>query len=205
MSFYPGSLIRRYYVDPFLCPEKHTTIMDFLKTYENSQNHYDIIIAHVGIVDFSPRHQSTALNEIYKIKKDWYDRIFGEANMLEYLNSNLGIKYEGDNTINMFSLQMAENRLIPYLNNIPNLIFIGCNNFVKGWQGNYFKPRPENISLVDDYSRLFCSNLHNAIDLSDWSDTEVKLYTYDNLHLTPEGGGILLSRIVEKIRHLEKK
>jgi len=198
-GFYTGDTIKEYCVDSYFCPEKHTTIIDFIKKYEEINKEYDAVIAHIGIVDFSPRHQAVALHEIYPLKKKWYDNIFGEEGMKEHLNSDFGISYEGDKTINMFSLDMAEKYLIPYLNKIPNLIFIGCNNLVKGWEGNYFKKRPENIFLLEEYSKVFCSKLQNTIDLTSWDDEDVMKYTYDNIHLTKKGGEILFGKIKRKI------
>lgn len=195
---YPGYFIKRYCVNYFLCPEKHTTLMDFLKAYESAAKEYDFIIAHVGIVDFSPRHQSIA-KQVYELKKDMYDKIFGEEEMIRHLNSDLGVAYEGENTINMFSLKMAEEKLIPYLLRMNNLIWIGCNPFVKGWEGNYFRKRPENISFVEEYSRLFCSALPFSVDLSSWADDEVKKYTFDNIHLTKLGEKILINKIQQQM------
>jgi len=203
--FYPSYFIKNYNVDLYLCPEKHTTLMDFIKIYEQSEKNYDFIIAHVGIVDFSPRHQSVALKEIYPLKRDWYNKIFGEKNMLTHLESNFDDMYEGENTINMFSLEMAEQYLLPYLITIPNLIWIGCNKVIPEWRGNYFRDRPKNIHIIEKYSELFCKKLENPIDLSNWDHNDIKKFTYDNIHLTKSGGFVLLKKIKAKMIEISEE
>lgn len=204
-GFFTGELVKKYYVDFFLCSEKHTTITDFVCVYENSTLNYDLVITYVGIVDFSPRFQKTAKNCIYPLKNQWYDKIFGEQAMKDHLNSNFDIDYENEKTINMFSLEMAEKKLIPYLNGISNLVFIGCNHFVRGWEGNYFRERPRNIHIVEKYSKLFCTKLQNVIDISDWDDETIKRNTYDNIHLTKDGSEEIQKRILHSIENFQKK
>ena len=197
MHFYPGELVKRFNVECHICPEKHTTLVDFLHTYQSSSRDFDVVVAHVGIVDFSPRGRKSAREQLYLSKKSLYDEVFGEDAMERHLAGNLGFEYEGDQTINMFSLAMAEESLLPRLRAIPDLVWIGCSRFVAGWRGNYFRERPPNISIVEDYSRLFCETLPNCVDLSDWSDMDVKKYTCDNVHLTVLGGQVLLARLKE--------
>lgn len=202
LGFYPAYFIKRYSVDLFLAPQRHTTIIDFLNRYEQSSQDYDFVIAHVGIVDFSPRHHSVANEKIYRLKKEKYDDVFGGEKMEEYLRLDFGVEYENEKTINMFSLEMAETFLLPRLRRIPNLIWIGCNNFVDGWDGNYFRKRPENIKMVEEYSKLFCENLPTVVDISGWDDDEVMKYTFDNIHLTKKGAKVLLSRIREVVEYI---
>ena len=205
LGFYPSFFIRKYNVDCFLVPERHTTIVDFLRAYEGSQRDYDFVIAHVGIVDFSPRHQSVAQKNIYNLKKEIYDDIFGEETMFQHLQTDLGVKYENEKTNNMFSLEMAELFLIPRLLQIPNFIWIGCNNFVEGWNGNYFRKRPENIAVVEKYSQLLCEKLPNVVDLSDWDNLQIMKNTFDNIHLTKRGGKLLLLRILSVMKKIKRK
>jgi hypothetical protein len=195
---YPGFLIKNYNVEYSICPEKHTTIMDFLDRYQDKLDNYDHIILHAGIVEFSPRHKSVSKKLIYE-QKPCYDKVFGKDNMLKHLDGDLGVDYEGEKTINMYSFDMARNNLIPLLSKIDNLLWIGCNNFVEGWEGNYAKERPKNIRIVEEYSRLFTSLLPNCIDLSDWRDDEIKIYTCDNIHLTKSGHVELFNRIEKNI------
>jgi hypothetical protein len=198
---YPGLLIKDYNVDYCVCPEKHTTIIDFFNRYHDKISNYDFIILHAGIVDFSPRHKSVA-NLMYE-QKLWYDKIFGKENMIKHLAGNLEVEYEGEQMINMFSIEMAEKHLIPKLSKIKNLIWIGCNNFVDGWEGNYPKARPKNIKLVEEYSRIFIRKLPHSIDLSDWSEEEVRIFTYDNIHLTKAGSHEVFRRIKNVISNIK--
>lgn len=217
---------KRFDVTLCLCKMKWTTTLDFLE-YLKTQNiksyDYDLIILHTGIVEHSPRHKETALNSIYENKsygkydykdflkrnggivnekKDIFDEIFGEENMAKHLNDNLGIIYEGDETINMYSLNMLEDFLIPELKKIPNLIWISSNKIVPDWNGNYFKERPSNINIIEKYSEKMTEKLPWVIDLNKWDFEEVKRYTCDNMHLSKEGNDYIYNKLMEII---EKK
>lgn len=194
---YSTRLILKYNVDAYLCPEKWTTILDFLALWKQTKiRNYDFVILHAGIVDASPRHQQVAYNKIYLDKKNIFDDVFSEKKISAYLKTDLKCDYEGDKTINMYSLQMAEENLIPRLIEIPNLIWIGTNRIDKTWRGNYWKERPENIQLVEEYSKLFTNKLPRVIDLLEaWSLAEVRYFTFDNVHPNKEGSEFIYRKI----------
>jgi len=217
---------KRFEVTLCLCKMKWTTTLDFLEYLkaENIKSYdYDLIVLHTGIVEHSPRHKQTALNSIYENKeygkydyqdfkkrnggiinekKEIFDEIFGEENMKKYLESDLGVDYEGDKTINMYSLDMLKNFLLPRLKKIPNLIWISSNKIVPSWNGNYFKERPDNIKLIEKYSELMAQELPWVLDLNKWSFEEVKKYTCDNMHLSKEGNEYIYDKLMQII---EKK
>lgn len=207
----------------FLCPMKWTTTLDFLEMV-NEKNidlgNYDMVILHTGIVEHSPRHKTNAVNRLYNnklpkhnynvdfnkqkgksenSKKEIFDKIFGEQTMQNFMDTDLGVKYENDDTLNMYNLNMAKQKLIPVLKKIPNLLWISANNIVKGWRGNYFRERPKNIDLIEDYSKLFVKYLPKTLNLHKWSDEEVKKYTCDNMHLSSEGSDYIYSCLMKII------
>ncbi|PKN02627.1 hypothetical protein CVU76_01140 [Candidatus Dojkabacteria bacterium HGW-Dojkabacteria-1] len=195
-------LSKRYKVEKYLCPEKWTTTLDFLDLVQKKDlNKYDFVILHTGIVDHSPRHQKIANENIYPDKKQIFDKIFGEEIIKGYLSKDFGLEYEGDKTINLYSLDMAERYLIPELNKIPNLIWISSNKIVPNWNGNYWKERPKNIRLIEEYSNLFISKLggEKVINLMTWSEEEIKKYTFDNMHPNKAGSDYILRQIEKKI------
>ena len=214
----------RFDVTLCLCKMKWTTTLDFLEYLkrENVYN-YDLIILHTGIVEHSPRHKKIALNSIYENKengkyyyedfskraggiinekKEIFDEIFGEENMKKHLETNLGVEYEDDETINMYSIEMLKNSLIPVLKKIPNLVWISSNKIVPDWNGNYFKQRPSNINLIEKYSEIMAKQLPWVLDLNIWNYEEVKMYTCDNMHLSKEGNEYIYTKLMEII---EKK
>ena len=196
---YSIKLLTKYEMDEYLCPEKWTTILDFLHLWKKLQkNDYDFVILHAGIVDTSPRSQTIARENIYIDKKEIFDEVFGEKKIKNYLNSDLNCEYEGDKTINLYSLQMLEEDLIPQLLQIPNLIWISPNKINTAWRGNYWKDRPENIRIVEDYAKIFLSNLHCNINLLDlWSLEDVKKFTFDNIHPNEQGSDTIYSKLIE--------
>ena len=163
----------RFDVTLCLCKMKWTTTLDFLEYLETDSDYYDLIILHTGIVEQSPRHQSIALNSLYRNEKGPYDyanfsktiggiinqkkaifdKVFGEIEMEKHLKTDLGVMYENEHTVNMYSLDMLQEKLIPRLKRIPNLVWISGNKIVPKWNGNYFKERPTNINLIEEYSR----------------------------------------------------
>ena len=212
---------KRFDVTLCLCKMKWTTTLDFLEYYEKMKikpYDYDLIILHTGIVEHSPRHKTTALEKIYdnqsgeydyndfnirggivNSKKAIFDKVFGEENMKEYLSTNFGIIYEEDETINMYSLDMLEYKLIPILKKIPNLVWISSNKIVPNWNGNYFKQRPSNINLIEKYSELMAKQLPWVIDLNGWDNDEIKKYTCDNMHLSKEGNDYIYDELMKII------
>jgi GT2 family glycosyltransferase len=213
----------RLEVELVLCPMKWTTTLDFLATYSAEQlQGYDHVILYTGIVDWSPRRLSNAVSEVYhheapinagnlrlntrdyskKIindKKQAFDGVFGPQAMASHFARPLSTRYEGEPTINMYGLEMARRSLLPRLDAIPNLIFVTANRFVSGWRGDYPRERPANIDITHAYSDLFSEGLARAkvIDLRQWSDAEVRVYTCDNLHLTQRGSDWIHDRLLE--------
>ncbi|MCX7166509.1 MAG: SGNH/GDSL hydrolase family protein [Rhodocyclales bacterium] len=195
---YSTRLLQRYDVEAYLCPEKWTTLLDFLQLWKTKKTEtFDYVILHVGIVDASPRHQGVAISNIYSDKKSIFDEIFGEQVINDHLHADLMCDYEGERTVNMYSIEMAERYLIPQLQEIDNLIWIGTNKIDDTWRGNYWNDRPANISLVEGYSRLFAGKLSKVVDLLDlWSLEDVRKYTFDNIHPNKNGSDIIYDHII---------
>lgn len=214
----------RLEVDLFLCPMKWTTTLDFLERFDASAlAGYDHVILYTGIVDWSPRRLSSAIHDLYdnpamanpdnlalntrdysrKIvnnKKKIFDEVFGAEAMARHFSAPMNTIYEGEQTINMYSMDMARRSLLPRLAAISNLIFITANRFVPGWNGDYRRQRPANIgAVVHPLSTLFAELLPpgRVIDLTQWSNDEAKVYTCDNLHLTRHGSDFVYERIME--------
>jgi len=200
---YGKQLAEHFEVDMYLCPEKWTTTLDFLELCKKIRiEDYDAIVLHTGIVDVSPRHKKIALEKIYPPKKTIFDEIFGEQRIWQHLNTDLGCEYEGDKTINLYSLDMAKECLLPALKKIPNLIWIGGNRIVPGWRGNYWKERPANISFIETYFNLFASELEHVVDLMGWSYDEIKRYTFDNMHPNKEGSDYIYEQVIQRIQEV---
>jgi len=202
---YGARLAEQFDVDMYLCPEKWTTTLDFLTLCQHIRlEDYDAVILHTGIVDASPRHQRVAIEQIYSTKKAHFDELFGERRIQEYLNTDLGCEYEGDKTINLYSLDMAKHCLLPLLKRIPRLIWIGGNRIVPGWRGNYWKERPANISLVEQYFTLFASKLDHVVNLMAWNYDEVRQHTFDNMHPNKTGSDYIYERLLQQINEVSK-
>lgn len=210
----------------FLCPMKWTTTIDFLETLEEYRpESFDHIVLQTGIVEWSPRAQPSAINDLYdnknpanlgnqrlntreyarKVvnnKKAGFDKIFTEEAMLAHLHSDLGVEYEGCPTINMYGLEMAEKSLLPRLLEIENLLFVNSNRFVPGWEGDFTRGRPRNIGITADYSALFRDALgpDKTIDLLGWSEAEIQRYTCDNIHFTRAGSDYIYEKLAERLR-----
>jgi len=214
------------HVDMYLCPMKWTTTLDFLERFTPEElATYDHVVLYTGIVEWSPRPESSAIKDLYdnpsplnlgalslntrnyskKIvnnKKNTFDRVFGEDAMSHHFASPFEVEYEGEITNNMYSLDMAS-KVIERLKRIHNLIFVNANYIVPGWEGDFKRGRPKNISVIHDYADLFANELGDAgvnlVDLRVWTDTEVKQFTCDNLHLTAAGSNWIYNHLIKII------
>ncbi|MBB5520092.1 6-hydroxymethylpterin diphosphokinase MptE-like protein [Amphiplicatus metriothermophilus] len=213
-----------------LCPMKWTTTIDFLDFLEEHRpENFDHVVLQTGIVEWSPRPQPSAINDLYNNKnpvnqgnqmlntreyarkvvnnkKLSFDKIFTEEAMLAHLHSNFDVEYEGHPTINMYSLDMAEKNLLPRLLKIENLLFVNSNRFVPGWEGDFTRGRPKNIGMTAGYSALFRDVLgpNKTIDLLGWTEAEIQRYTCDNIHYTKAGSDYIYEELAKRLRLEER-
>lgn len=211
-------------VDLVLCPMKWTTTLDFfIYASEIGIDKYDHVVLYTGIVEWSPRHQSSAINDLYnnlkshnengwqlntrdyskKIvnnKKDIFDMLFGEESIQKYLADPFETEYQGEKTVNMYSLEMAK-IVAKKLRKVDSVIFINANRVLSDWNGDYKKERPSNMDVTHRYSQLFTNIMGHdrVIDISKWSDEDIKKYTCDNIHLTKEGSDLIFDELLEKM------
>jgi hypothetical protein len=183
-----------------VCPEKFTSILDFLAFYE-SVNHkeFDKVILHCGIVDFAPRPESSFdlmyESKIEKIKKYSLD---------EYINKEFrvfGPLYQEEGTISFLNQDSMLNVLIPLLKKIPNLVYISINPVLNDWHGNYWRKRPGNINEQLLLDKILIQEINEVVDLSCLIKEDIMIFTSDNVHYTKEG----FSHIYKKLQPLLPK
>lgn len=198
--------MKDYRIDYFICPEKHTTIPDFLLKYKELDNrNYDYVIMHCGVVDFSPRPitnlewvlDSKSQNKYFQISLQEYD---------DYYKKPSTILYNKEETINLYSIDFLKKIIIPDLLKIKNLIWVNSNRFVKGWDGNYTKGRPSNINqFVSDFDKIMKKNLQHTVNLRTWDDDKIMKFTIDNIHFNKIGFQEMFKLIKIKIIELKLK
>ncbi|MGN6372925.1 MAG: hypothetical protein ACTHM1_08025 [Solirubrobacteraceae bacterium] len=185
---YAGYLSSRYSLTYSICPEKFTTIIDFLEFVERHDvTVYDAVVMHCGIVDFSPRPLSS-IRAVHRTKST--SPAFARLAEIDkgYYATPFETQYMGEPTINLYSPEYLVNHIIPELRKVPNLLWVNSNRFVPGWDGNYAKGRPANIdTVVDSFDRLMLGESIPTINLKEWCAAEVQEYTIDNIHFTREG------------------
>jgi hypothetical protein len=195
---YIGYFIKNYNVDYYLCREKHTTIIDFLHLLNKKKKKYDYIILQLGIVDFSPRPKSM-VRHIHDFKRNKVKNIFERKTIENHLETISTEHYEGEESLSLYSLAMAEECILQELLKIDNLIWIGCNKVLPNWDGNYPRKRPGNMYIIETYTQLFHNNLKYSINILDWDEEDIKKYTCDNIHLTVKGMEYLRQSILSVI------
>lgn len=180
---YIAKLCWCYRVDYFICPEKFTTIVDFL---EEAKKHdlkkYAHVIMHCGVVDFSPRPLRN-IEKVIESKKGnaTFDALFAYNKAHHEHPSE--VEYYGEKTNTIYSVNYLQEIIGPQIKAIPNLIWIDSNNFVAGWEGNFTKGRPENINeSVNRFDDALAPFVANRISLKAWSPQEIQKYTIDNIH-----------------------
>jgi hypothetical protein len=198
---YVNRLRAKYCLTYALCPESYTTILDFLNFIDRHEaGHYDAVVMHCGIVDFSPRPLSSiAKLERSKIGalrfRELFDRNSG------YYGRPFDCEYYGEPTVNIYSPEFLEREIIPQLVAIPNLIWINANHLVPGWDGNYTRGRPANLDeVVSRFDEIMEQHLTRVIDLKGWSSAQVQRFTIDNIHFTEAGFENLYTLIDEMIK-----
>lgn len=204
---YVAQLRKKYHVTYSICPEKYTTIIDFLRHVEHTgTDSYDAVVMHCGIVDFSPR----PLSSIERLMADKFQTVHFTKLFIEnqgYYEAPLECSYRGEPTINLYSKDYLIDKLVPRLRAIPNLVWINSNHFVHGWDGNYTKGRPANIeSVVGEFDEVMAQYLPHIVSLKGWSSSEIKAHTIDNIHFTQGGFNCVASGIdqaVERLLQLE--
>lgn len=201
---YVGQLCKEYHVEHVICPEFSTTVIDFLYEYQqrlNAGKQYDVVIAHVGVVDFSPR-PTTMLADMMQAKSGKIAALFPESefDFEQYHQQAFADLYFGKPVKNFYSAHFLQQSVIPKLLEVENLILIGCSPVLTDWQGNYWRERPKNMEMILAYSALCQAKITHFVDYSAWTAEQIKTYTIDNIHLSQAGFDLTHKEIK---RHLE--
>lgn len=198
-SSYVSYLIKAFKTDVFICPEKHTTIFDFLYQLKSSggDSKYKHVLAHIGVVDFSPRPIKEVL-PILQLKKHKIIAVFGEAFFEELCQvQEYEQEYMGQKTASILPEDKLE-RIATEFNKINNLIWITTNPIDVNWRGNYMRDRPLNINIVNQKSKQLMTLLAKhvkVVDITDMTIKDVHVYTCDNIHLSITGMELIKNEI----------
>ncbi|WP_448213044.1 hypothetical protein [Colwellia sp. MEBiC06753] len=203
---YVGELCKKYHVEHVICPEFSTTVIDFLYEYQQrvaAGKQYDAVIAHVGVVDYSPRPVSM-LNDMMRTKSHKIKALFPESefDFYQYHGEQFAELYFGKPVKNFYSEAFLTEQVLPQLLAINNLIMIGCSPVLENWRGNYWRDRPQNMNMILSYSAHCRAKLEHFIDLSTWSESDIKANTIDNIHLSQSGFDVCLKHINKHLKQL---
>lgn len=215
-------------VDLILCPFKWTSTIDFIELIETGLidvERYRRIVLYTGVVDWSPRPISSFRAcmkgttrepldlKTFKRKKPppkvanhklaFFRRFFGTRAYNAHARTCFKTEYRGEPTINLYSLPMLEDRVIPYLRQLGDkLIFVNSNRLVPGWEGDYTiknpDGRPHNIRLIEDYAQRMSTSF-DCVDLLKWSSRQIKRFTTDNMHLSWAGSEWIAARLLKRL------
>ncbi len=200
---YVGKLCKEFHVEYVICPEFSTTVIDFLFEYQKrlkAGKGYDAVIAHVGVVDYSPRPVSM-LTDMIDAKKHKIAALFTEPSFdfEAYHQKNFDELYFGKPVKNFYSVGFLTNEVLPKLKAIDNLIMVGCTPVLSEWHGNYWRERPANMNMILDYSAICQEQLEHFIDYSSWSIDDIKTNTIDNIHLSSAGFDVVFNDIKSQL------
>ena len=203
---YVGKLCQKFHVEYVICPEFSTTVIDFLFEYQQrlkAGKRYDAVIAHVGVVDYSPRPVSM-LTDMMVAKQHKINTLFSDStfDFETYHQSHFTGLYFGKPVKNFYSKDFLTNEVLPKLKAIDNLIMVGCTPVLSDWHGNYWRERPENMNMILDYSSICQKHLEHFIDYSSWTEDNIKTNTIDNIHLSTAGFDVVLEDIASQLRKL---
>ena len=190
-----------YKADYQFCKHKFTSILDFIEYLEKTKLDYDLLILQCGIVDFAPRPLSS-YNEMLSMKSDFLD----EKGWLHYFEKRTDFlcEYEEEKTLQFMSLDFLENEIIPILSKIENLIYVGINPVLNDWDGNYWRKRPTCINKQLHHDNALKGNVKFSIDLSNWSEVDIKKYSVDNVHYNMLGLEYIGKKILSVVNSNEQ-
>lgn len=183
----------------FLCPEKFTSILDFIEYLKNTNKRYDVIVLHCGIVDFAPRPMSS-YKEMYRCKSKLIESN-GWKSYFENRNDYL-CEYYSEKTMQFMSLNFLQNEIIPILKKIDNLVYVGINPVLTDWIGNYWRKRPLCINKQLEQDKLMHENINYTVNINHWSEEQIKKYTVDNVHYNRDGLKYLGKKIKDQLSNL---
>lgn len=183
------------------CPEKFTSLLDFIEIYEKNNLTHDVLIIHCGIVDFAPRPLSS-YKEMLQLKRDFLK----SKGWLKYFENRTDSHcvYEGEETLQFISLDFLSKEILPILKNINNLIYVGINPVLNDWDGNYWRKRPICINKQLEHDELMLREIKFCLSLQDWTNNEIKKYTVDNVHYNSSGMKYIGSNLKAVILNLLK-
>ena len=140
------------------------------------------------------------------IKEEKYEKIIlGSSKAYNAYNPSVLDSFFVGKTYNMATGSQHISESFFILKEIPNLLYVNTNRIASGWNGDYPRERPQNMSLIHEYCDLFSKEIPNQIDLSLWKNDEIKLHTTDNIHFTEEGNNYIYNRILDYIDRKEDK
>lgn len=184
-----SGLKRDYAVLPIINRQKHTTLIDGLKFIRKTRFEFDLIVLHLGVVDFSPRVRTSAelirTNKISSLEKEikYKSDTDREEVMLTFdVTKRDPTSYEGEPTD-----AVADGTYIAIVKNmikeIPHpMIAITTNVVDLAWWGNYWRDRPVNMNSYLSIEREFWRDTGiPSISLDGCSDS-LRETTLDNIH-----------------------
>jgi len=191
-SSHVSYFIKKYCCEVHLNPEKPSTIIDFLETYNNSSKDFDFVIAHIGVVDFASRFHSQAIDIIKERKEKYLNFITQEEydDLVQF--EGYSTLFEGKKTSAITPDFMIDS-LVTEINKIPSLIWISCNDIDLKWRGNYKRDRPLNSDIILSKSKYLIDKLETKkiINLTNFKQKEIHSFTCDNVHFSEKGMDML--------------
>ena len=204
-----SGLQHHYAVLPIINRHKYTTILDGLDFIRKTRYKFDLIVLHLGVVDFSPRARSSA--ELVRAKKmsSLVKQPVCELNKKyelkpTFLNLNMreSAMYDGEITdaiANYTYIAMIKKMI----NDIPYpMIAITTNVVDLSWRGNYWRDRPVNMNSYLSVEREFWRDTGiSCISLDECSES-VRETTMDNIHPSKLGFQKLEQLVRKEIANL---
>ena len=184
-----------------ICPEKHTTLIDFLYYYTKLKIKNDlVIILHIGVVDFSPRTLSDA-QMILDYKREKLSFLLGNDIAMNARIGLLNGMYEGQDTATIYD-KFILSKLVILLSQIAKsnkIIYVTSNPVLINWRGNYFRDRPKNLNESLESENYLIQNIcfQNVLNLKDINHSFIKHITTDNIHLN-SNGHLLVGNVLRK-------
>ena len=189
----------------------HTTLADLFSEFSIEElNSFDLLIFHLGVVEFSPRRKLDALRirnaKLEKLGKLESVKNFSEKfGFTQALDTRIEAEYENNDTDSIINEDLY-NKYMQKIEsiNIP-IIAITTQPILDDWKGNYWRARPSNMNSFLELEREFwCKITPYVVKLPD-DECLIKKFTMDNIHPTSLGFQYLAHEINYEVEKIFKK
>lgn len=206
-----GRLNSEFAVNVEINKHSHTTLADLFCEYSIEElNSFDLLVIHLGVVEFSPRRNVDAVairnDKLEKLGKVKATRGSVEEKVfLQALNARTAASYENYGTDSIVNADLYK-KYMEKLDSVKvPIIAITTQAVLDDWRGNYWRARPRNMNSFLALEREFWKRVTPYVIQIPDDECLIKKFTMDNIHPTKLGFKYLSEEVDRVVQEINKK